>query len=503
MDQGNVEFALLVGAVVLLVAIGAVRLSGFIGVPGLLLYLAIGVAIGENGIGLKFNDYEVARDIGLIALALIIAEGGLTTRWSEIREGFAPAVVMATVGVGVSVALTAVIAHLALDVNWRVAALIGAVVSATDAAAVFSTLRTLRLPRRLVGTLEAESALNDAPTAVLVTLLADPEVSDVWHGVGELAYELAAGAGIGAALGVIAAWSLARIALPAAGLYPIATLAFAVLSYAAAASANASGFLAVYLTALWLGSARLPHRRSTLGFVEGVGWLAQIGLFVMLGLLVTPDRLGPDILPALVVGFGLLLVARPLSVLLSLVWFRVPMREQVFLSWAGLRGAVPIVLTTIPLTTGLRGGERVFDIVFVLVVIFTLIQAPLLAPLARALRLEVPEHSRELTVDAAPLDELYADMLDVKVAPRSRLHNVEVWELRLPAGAAVTLVVREGQAFVPDRNTVLRRGDELLVVTTRADRAAAERRLQAISRGGRLARFTGGPETTEGGSGRS
>jgi cell volume regulation protein A len=155
------------------------------------------------------------------------------------------------------------------------------------------------------------------------------------------------------------------------------------------------------------------------------------------------------------------------------------------------------VLTTIPLTTGLPEGERVFDIVFVLVVVFTLIQAPALSRLARVLKLEVPEHTRELTVEAAPLDELYADMLDVKVSARSRLHNVEVWELRLPAGAAVTLVVRDGRAFVPDTHTVLRRGDELLVVTTRADRAATERRLQAISQGGRLARFTGSPETNE------
>jgi cell volume regulation protein A len=492
MDQGSVDFALLVGAVVLLVAIGAVRLSGSIGVPGLLLYLGIGMALGENGIGLHFNDYTTARNIGLIALALILAEGGLTTRWSELRPGMAPAVMMSTVGVGVSVAATALVAHLALDVTWRVAALLGAVVSATDAAAVFSTLRGLRLPRRLVGILEAESALNDAPTVVLVILLADPSIG-VWHGAGKLLYELAVGAAIGAAIGVLATWSLARIALPAAGLYPIATLAFAVLSYAAAASAEASGFLAVYLTALWLGSARLPHRRSTLGFAEGVGWLAQIGLFVMLGLLVTPDRLPRAILPALAVGGGLLLLARPLSVFASLVWFRIPWREQVFLSWAGLRGAVPIVLTTIPLTSGLPGAERVFDTVFVLVVVFTLIQAPLLAPLARVLRLEVPEHSRELTVEAAPLDEMYADLLQVNVSGRSRLHNVELWELRLPAGAAVTLVVRDGRAFVPDLHTVLRRGDDLLIVTTRADRTGTEQRLQSISRGGRLARFTGNP----------
>ena len=251
-------------------------------------------------------------------------EGGLTTRWREIRSGAATASTLATLGVGVSVGVTAVIAHYAIGVSWRLAGLIGAVVSATDAAAVFSTLRNLQLPRRLAGLLEAESALNDAPTAILVTVLAARHPGTIAHAAASIAYQLVIGGGIGIVVGVVAATTLRRIALPAVGLYPIATLAFAVASYASAAAAGASGFLAVYITAVWLGSAPLPHRRSTLGFAEGVGWLAQIGLFVMLGLLVTPARLGPAILPALAVGGGLLLVARPLSVFLSAVWFRVP-----------------------------------------------------------------------------------------------------------------------------------------------------------------------------------
>jgi cell volume regulation protein A len=490
-DQAELNIALFVGALVLLVALGAVRLAVRIGVPGLLLYLAIGMVLGENGIGLHFDDARTARDIGLIALALILAEGGLSTRWSEIRAGAATAVTLSTVGVAVSVAVTAVVAHLAMGVSWRLAALVGAVVSATDAAAVFSTLRTQRLPRRLAGTLEAESALNDAPTAILVTVLAAKHPSGVAHAVGSISYQLSVGAGIGIVVALVATTALRRIALPAVGLYPIATLAFAVASYAAAAAAGASGFLAVYITGLWLGSAPLPHRRSTLGFAEGVAWLAQIGLFVMLGLLVTPSRLGPSILPALAVGGGLLLVARPLSVLLSAVWFRVPLREQVFISWAGLRGAAPIVLATIPLSTGVSGANRVFDTVFVLVVVFTLIQSPVLGPLAHRLRIDLPLHARELSVESAPLDALYADLLQITVGHESRLRGVEVWELRLPDGAAVTLVVRKGSAFVPAPHTVLEVEDELLIVATHAVQAATEERLQAVSRGGRLARFTG------------
>jgi cell volume regulation protein A len=490
-DQTTLNIALLAGAGVLLVALGAVRLALRIGVPGLLLYLGIGMALGENGIGLTFDDVHTARDIGLIGLALILAEGGLTTRWSEIKSGAGVATTLATVGVGVSVGVTTVIAHYAVGITWQASALIGAVVSATDAAAVFSTLRNLRLPRSLAGTLEAESALNDAPTAILVTVLAAHHPGTIAHVAGTIAYELAVGLGIGLVVGFIAVTALRRIALPAVGLYPIGTLAFAIASYAAAAAAGASGFLAVYVTTVWLGSTPLPHRRSTLGFAEGIGWLAQIGLFVMLGLLVTPSRLGPSILPALAVGGGLLLVARPLSVLLSAVWFRVPLREQAFISWAGLRGAAPIVLTTIPLTTGVQGASRVFDTVFVLVVVFTLIQAPLLPPLVRALDIGVPLHSRELSVEAAPLDALYADLLQVTVQAESRLRGVEVWELRLPEGASLSLVVRAGRAFVPTPNTMLEAADELLIVTTHRTRAATEERLQAVSKGGRLAKFTG------------
>ncbi len=292
-------------------------------------------------------------------------------------------------------------------------------------------------------------------------------------------------------VGFVAVTALRRIALPAVGLYPLGTIAFAIGSYAAAAASGASGFLAVYITCLWLGSTPLPHRRSTLGFAEGIAWLAQIGLFVMLGLLVTPSDLGPAILPALAVGGGLLLVARPLSVLMSVGWLGVPWREQVFISWAGLRGAVPIVLTTIPLSTGVAGATKVFNTVFVLVVVFTLIQAPLLAPLVRALRLSVPVSARELSVEAAPLDQIYADLLQFTVTSESRIRGVAVWELRLPQGSAVTLVVRDGEPFVPERDTVLRAGDELLLVATHAARAATEERLQAVSIGGRLARFTG------------
>ncbi len=486
-----VSLALLVGAAVLLVSVGAVRLSSRVGVPSLLLYLALGLALGESGAGIGFHDAQLARDVGLGALAIILAEGGLTTRWHHIRPALPSAAALATVGVAVSVAVTAVVARFVLDTSWRSAVLLAAIVSSTDAAAVFSVLRRLQLPPRLVAVAEAESGFNDAPIVILVALLAATGELSTAHVALDIAYELAAGAVIGLAVGTLGVVLLRQAALPAAGLYPVAVMGFAIAAYAAANSAGASGFLAVYLAAVRIGNARLPHRQATRGFAEGLAWLAQIGLFVMLGLLAVPSRLPGEIGPALAIGAVLLLVARPLSVAASTAAFRLPWRQQAVLSWAGLRGAVPIVMATVPLTTDYPGASRVFDITFVLVVVFALVQAPTLAPTARLLRVVRPEEVRDIAVESAPLEHLGADVIDLQVPRGSRLHGVEVWELRMPEGSSVALVVRSENAFVPVPTTVLQQGDQLLVVTTAAARDEAERRLRAVHRRGRLARSLG------------
>ena len=487
----DLDVALLAGSAVLLAAVAGVRLSSKLGVPSLLIYLALGMLLGEDVLGLSFSDAKLARDLGLIALALILAEGGLTTRWTDIRSAVPAASALATAGVAASIGITCVAAKFVLDTDWRTSTMAAAVLASTDAAAVFATLRVLRLPRRLVGALEAESGLNDAPAVIVVTLLASRHPDGIGHAALTLVYELGVGAAIGLALGWAATEGLRRAALPATGLYPIATLTCALASYAAAAAAGASGFLAIYLTALWLGNARLPHRRSTVGFANGVAWLAQIGLFVMLGLLVTPDRLGHAVLPALAIGAVLLLIARPVSVFVSTAPFGYSLREQTLLSAAGLRGAVPIVLATIPLTTHTYRAQRIFDVVFVLVALFTALQAPLIAPLARRLRLDAGNDGRDLDVDAAPLDRIEADLLTIRVPVGSRLHRVEVWELDLPVDASLVFVIREGRGLVPEQRTLLREHDDLMLVVPRTMRDQVEQRLRAVSRSGRLARFYG------------
>ncbi|HEX6497581.1 MAG TPA: potassium/proton antiporter [Micromonosporaceae bacterium] len=482
--------ALLLGAVVLLVAVGAVRVSTRLGLPSLLVYLALGVAVGEAGLGIRFNDVALTRVLGTCALILIIAEGGLTARWSTLRPVLAVSSVLATVGVVVSTIAFGTVLRFLLGFDWRPALLFGAVMSSTDAAAVFSTLRRVRIRPRLAAILEAESGINDAPAVILVLLLSAPgPVGPWWQQALLLVYELAAGALFGAAVGVIGAWLMRHAALPAAGLYPLAATGLTVLAYAVGAVAHASGFLAVYVAGVVLGNARLPHRQAINGFADGLAWLAQIGLFVLLGLLVSPSRLPGVILPALLAGVVLVLVARPVSVLLTTTWFRLRWRSQAFLSWGGLRGAVPIVLATIPLSEQVAGAPRLFDAVFVLVIVLTLVQGSTLPAAARLLRVNAPTEPTALNVESAPLERMRADLLQVDVAAGSRLAGVHVDELRLPPGAAVTLVLRDGRGFVPEPYTRLISGDSLLIVATTEARDLTERRLRAVSRRGRLARW--------------
>ncbi len=490
---GDPGLVLLVGAIVVLTAVVASRITHQVGLPALLVFLGLGLALGEAGVGVRFDNAVLAQALGTSALVLILAEGGLTTNWSHARAAAPVALVLATVGVAVSIAVVAVTAHWLLSFSWRNALLLSAVLAPTDAAAVFSVLRKLPLPPRLSGMLEAESGLNDAAAVLAVTLLSGTVLISPGPGIilGTVAYELAVGALIGLLAGLLGAVSLRRLALPASGLYPIAVLALIVAGYGAAALAHASGFLAVYVAALVLGNARLPHRPATRGFAEGIAWLAQIGLFVMLGLLASPERLPGVILPALAVGFVLILLARPAAVLVSALPLRVPWRWQAFLSWAGLRGAVPIVLATIPMSAHVPGATRVFDVVFVVVVVCTLLQGPSLPWLARRLNVVTPAEPLEIDVETAPLETLAADVLQVQIPDGSRLHGVEVFELRLPAEANVALIVRAGRGLVPQPATTLRAGDWLLVVAAPAVREHTERRLRAVSRAGKLAGWLG------------
>ena len=479
---------LLIATVVVLVAIVAVRATTFIGLPSLLLYLVLGVLLG---VSTEWQEVDLAKDLGSLALVVILAEGGLTTRWRDVKPHLGLGVALSTIGVVVSVLIMAGFMMLVLDASWQVAVVAGAIISSTDAAAVFSVLRGLGLPSRITAALELESGLNDAPVILLVTFLSVPvnEIDPWWQVALLIVYELVAGLVLGLLVGFGGAALMRRGSLPSSGLYALMALAVLLLSYELAAVTGASGFLAVYVAGVVLGNSNLPYKRAVIGFAEAVAWLAQICLFVMLGLLVMPAEIPQAVLPALLIGVVLLFVARPVSVAVGSIGRGLSIRDQLFFSWAGLRGAVPIVLATIPISNGLEGGWRILHIVFVLVVVFTLLQGTTLPAVARRLRLTGQAQTQDVEVEVAVLDEMAADMMTVAVPEGSRLSGLYIADLRLPPASVVSLVVRGDARFVPDNQTRIRGGDQLLVVVASEQREATERRVRALARTGRLAHW--------------
>ena len=497
MDEVQRAFGLV--SLILLLAVVAIRFSRRLGLPSLLLYLGIGLLLGNRGFGIEFGGTNgttlLTEQLGLAALVFILAEGGLTTRWSNVRPALGLGVMLATVSVAVSIAVAGVAVKLllgdSLGLDWRTSLLWGAVLSSTDAAAVFSVLRGVGVKPRLSAALELESGLNDAPVVIAVLLLAGTQ-EITWTSPLLVVYELAAGAVVGGAIGWAGSWGLRRVALPAAGLYPLTVLALAGGAYAAGEYAHGSGFLATYVAAVILGNSNVPHRTSTMSFAEGFGWLAQIGLFVLLGLYVDPAQLPEALVPGVIIGLIVLLLARPISVVAAALPFRLPWREQAFLSWSGLRGAVPIVLALIPLMVRQDElSQKFLNIIVVVVVIFTLIQGTSLPWVGRRLGVVQAGQAYEIQVEAAPLEEMHALVLQVRIPEESRMHGVYLPALRLPPGAVVALLVREGAPIEITPTVRLQAGDQMLVITPEKVRRATERRLRAVSRAGALAGWYG------------
>ncbi|MDO5734893.1 MAG: potassium/proton antiporter [Propionibacteriaceae bacterium] len=491
MTPDQLNLLVLFACGVLLAGVAAVRISSRSGMPGLLLYLAIGLILGEAGLGIQFDDGQLAYNLATIMLAILLTDGGFTTNWSDLRPVAMKAGLMASVGVLISVAVSATLAMLLLGIDLRTAILLSAMVSSTDAAAVFSVLRRLPIKARVRTTLEGESGFNDPPAIIIVTVV----VSDAWNEgsimamLGTGMYQLVGGTLIGLVIARIGQGILQRVSLPSAGLYPLATLAIAMVAFALGGIAGASGLLAAYAAGLWLGNQVLPHHKATEGFTEALGWLAQIGLFVMLGLLASPSLLPAAIVPALVIGSGLTFVARPLSVFLCMTPFKMPWREQVFTSWAGLRGAVPIMLATIPLTRNLPGANQMFHIIFLLVVTFTLIQGPTLPWAAR--RAGVTEDLSPTTVrfDSSPMEGLNAAMLQFEVPENTKLVGMYLADLRLPRGAVLSMLIRGKEILVADGQLRLKAGDHMVLAVPNAVLERTQSRLELLAEHGGLARW--------------
>jgi cell volume regulation protein A len=482
--------ALLIGAVIVLVSVIGVRLAGRLGVPGLLLFLVFGLILGSTFPSLHVKDAELATVLGYSALVLILAQGGLTTRMSQLRPVMGPAIALASVGVAVSIAVVALPLVWLLHMSPQTALLLGSVLAATDAAAVFSVMRRMRISQRMRTLLEAEAGFNDAPVVVIVSVVASGSFGTApwWQLPLVVLVELIGGAAVGVGVGYLSRWLLPRLALPAVGLYPIAAMALLVAAYGAAAAVHVSGFMAVYLAAVLMGSAaRLPHRRSIVGFAEGLSWVAEIGLFVMLGALADAKNLPAAIPTALFVTAVLVVIGRPLAAAISLLPFRWPLPSVAFAAVAGLRGAVPIVFAAIPLGAGVADAYLVFDVTLLVVLILLIVQTPVLQRLGRALGVVLDHEPVELDLESAPLDGMRASVLGLEVAAGSGFVGVFVMELGLPAGANVALVVRDGSAMTPDVHSRIRAGDQLLIVATEEARIPTEARIRAVAGRGRLA----------------
>lgn len=462
---------ILIGAGFLVISIVASAVSTRLGAPLLLVFLLIGMLAGEDGPGrIQYNDISSAHLIGTLALAIILFDGGLRTRAGSFRVALWPAVSLATIGVVVTAAVTGAAAAWILGVHWLKGMLLGAIVGSTDAAAVFSLLhvRGMELKQRVGATLEIESGSND-PMAVFLTIalieiVARGQLHIGWDLLGEFVWQMGVGALLGIAAGHALGWLINRLEL-ATGLYPLLAMAGGLLTYGVTSAIGASGFLAIYLAGVILGNHRLHAAQNILRVHDGLAWLSQIIMFLVLGLLVTPHELVREAMPALLIALVLMLVARPLAVWISLLPFRFPWREQLFIAWVGLRGAVPIILALFPLLAGLPEAWLFFNVAFFVVLISLLIQGWTVAPMARWLGLQVPAHLGPVQRVNVDIPQLYDhEFVGFRLSPKSVVPGQSLAQMHLPESVRVMALVRGDRTYTAAEIPELQPGDYVYLI---------------------------------------
>jgi potassium/hydrogen antiporter len=460
---------ILVAGALLFAGLLASLLAGRIRLPGLVLFLGVGMLVGSEGMGwIHFDDYELARRVGIVALALILFEGGLASGWDEIRPVLGPAISLAVLGTLLTAVVTGLVAAWLFHGGLLEGLLLGAILASTDGAAVFAVLRGSTLRRRLARTLEGEAGLND-PVAVLLVLGFISWLTHPGYGLPDMLVlfvrQLGIGLGIGLAAGAASVWALKQVRLASAGLYPVASIATAALAFGAADSLHGSGFLAVYVAGLAIGSASTPAQRTITSFHDGLAWVAQLTMFLTLGLLVFPSQLGSVAVEGLVIALVVACVARPLATFVATLPFGFDWRERVVLGWAGLRGAVPVVLATFAVTEHAPDSLRYFNVVFFAVLLSTVLQGSTFESLARALRVTTNEAAlpRPL-VERSTIRRLGAEVAEFAVGPRDAVAGALVRELGLPRDALLNVIVREEQAIPPRGSTRIEPGDHLHVL---------------------------------------
>jgi cell volume regulation protein A len=458
--------AILAAGALLAAALGASLLAGRIRVPGLLLFLGLGMAIGSDGAGwISFEDYHAARAVGIVALALILFEGGMTAGYEEIRPVLAPAAALAVVGTIITAAVAGFGAAWLFDLSALEGLLVGSILASTDGAAVFAVLRGSTLRRRLARTLEGEAGLND-PVAVLLVIGFIDWVQEPGYGIGDMAVlfveEMGIGLVVGLAVGRLAVQALAHSRLASAGLYPVASLAIAAIAFGAADVLHGSGFLAVYLTGLELGSGAIPAKRTIATFHTGLGWLAQVVMFLALGLLVFPSDLPGVAVEGTLLALVVVLVARPIAVFASTIGLGFDVREKVVLGWAGLRGAVPVVLATFAVIEEVPNAEDFFNIAFFAVLLSTLLQGTTFEPLAKLLGVTTTESALPASLlDVGAVRRLGAEVIEYPVSDGDAIAGRRVRQAELPREALLNVIIRGEQAILPRGSTRVEAGDRL------------------------------------------
>lgn len=458
-------------ALLLIVSVVASKAAARAGVPTLLIFLGIGMLAGSEGlIGIEFDNPAIAQFVGVVALSFILFSGGMDTRLDAVRGVIREGAVLATLGVLVTALVAGAFAHVIFGLPILVSLLLGAIISSTDAAAVFAVLRSrsVGLKGRLKPLLELESGSND-PMAVFLTVALTAMILEPgptwWDLLSLFALQMTIGVGLGLGAGCALAWLLNRVRLEHDGLYPVLTLASVPFTYGVTAYLGGNGFLAVYAAGIVLGNRRFIHKRSLLRYHDGLAWLMQIAMFLILGLLVFPSRLIPVAGSAVLLSAVLVLIARPLGVALSLLAFRTSPRELGLVSWVGLRGAVPIVLATFPLVAGVPQAETIFDTVFFVVLTSVIVQGPTIPLVARWLRVDAPLHpKRVLPLEFDPAEGMRSDLVEIEIPPGSAVEGKQLVAMGLPSDALVVLIGRSDEYIVPRGDSVVLAGDRLLTL---------------------------------------
>lgn len=472
----TIENIILVGSLLLLISILAGKTSFRFGIPTLLLFLTIGMLAGSEGIGgIYFDNPQIAQFVGVVSLNFILFSGGLDTSWPTVKPVLREGLALSTLGVLLTALTLGAFVFWITDFTIYESLLLGAIVSSTDAAAVFSILRgkNLALKKNLRPTLELESGSND-PMAYVLTiaflgLVMQPEKS-LWTLVPLFLMQMAIGASAGLLFGKLSKWVINNIKLDFEGLYPVLAIALMFITYSATDAVGGNGFLAIYLCSVYLGNQNLIHKKTIMGMFDGLAWLMQIILFLTLGLLVFPSQIVPYIGMGLLISIFLILVARPLAVFIALLPFKMKLQRRFYISWVGLRGAVPIVFATYPLLAGIEKANIIFNIVFFISVTSVLIQGTTLSAVAKWLGVGLPEREKiSNPTDALRANHSKAEMEEVIIGENYYALNKKIVNLKFPKNAIIALIERNGSYIMPNGTSVIQKGDKLVILADKKE----------------------------------